>query len=233
MPYGLYPMAHPWHHSLSSVRTFSGTPEDYLDLHSWFDQTKSCYADFRHRALRHHIEGIALSQELFGKTITNSLGLEVSVEKVGLQHIAEDCGRVVSCQDWFSAMGCPSWFKNLPSREGILQRLEKHYRINPQTSSPIVEWFYAPQAFIDGSLWPALRSHAEGIFLAETVFGKVVIENDNNLGKVHPTRFIAEQIVKLQLGRIPSAQDWLKHIKPAAWMVTTAKIEKILLEINS
>jgi hypothetical protein len=30
-------MAHPYHHSLSSVRKWGGSPFDYLPLHSWFD----------------------------------------------------------------------------------------------------------------------------------------------------------------------------------------------------
>ena len=51
-------MAHPYHHSLSSVRKWGGSPFDYLPLHSWFDQSKAIAADFRHRALRRHVEGI-------------------------------------------------------------------------------------------------------------------------------------------------------------------------------
>jgi hypothetical protein len=30
-------MAHPYHHSLSSVWKWGGSPFDYLPLHSWFD----------------------------------------------------------------------------------------------------------------------------------------------------------------------------------------------------
>jgi hypothetical protein len=30
-------MAHPYHHSLSSVRKWGGEISDYLPLHSWFD----------------------------------------------------------------------------------------------------------------------------------------------------------------------------------------------------
>ncbi len=30
-------MSHPYHHSLSSVRKWGGSPFDYLPLHSWFD----------------------------------------------------------------------------------------------------------------------------------------------------------------------------------------------------
>src|SRR4051812_40901280 len=47
-------MAHPYHHALSSARRFGGTAEDYLPVHSWFDESKLIIADYRHRALRHH-----------------------------------------------------------------------------------------------------------------------------------------------------------------------------------
>ena len=51
-------MAHPYHHALSSVNKWGGTVDDYLALHQWFDESKILTADFRHRALRHHAEGI-------------------------------------------------------------------------------------------------------------------------------------------------------------------------------
>ena len=51
-------MAHPYHHALASVKKWGGEVSDYLPLHHWFDQSKSIAGDFRHRALRHHAEGI-------------------------------------------------------------------------------------------------------------------------------------------------------------------------------
>lgn len=47
-------MAHPAEHAQSSARKFGGTPEDYLAIHRWFDESKAFFPDFRHRALRHH-----------------------------------------------------------------------------------------------------------------------------------------------------------------------------------
>lgn len=43
-------MAHAWHHAKNSSRRFRGKPEDYLEIHRWFDQTKAHLADARHRA---------------------------------------------------------------------------------------------------------------------------------------------------------------------------------------
>ena len=53
-------MAHPYHHAVRSARLFGGVPEDYLAIHDWFDESKAHLADVRHRALRHHSEGIFL-----------------------------------------------------------------------------------------------------------------------------------------------------------------------------
>jgi hypothetical protein len=57
--------------------------------------------------------------------------------------------------------------------------------------------------------------NAEGIFQAERWFGLAVVNSD---GKPVPVRYIGEQHVKEDLGRIPTAQDWLSQIKPACWM---------------
>lgn len=54
-------MAHPYHHALASVKKWGGEVSDYMPLHTWFDQSKSIAADFRHRALRHHAEGIFIA----------------------------------------------------------------------------------------------------------------------------------------------------------------------------
>jgi hypothetical protein len=93
-------MAHPYHHALSSVRKWGGEVDDYLAIHEWFDGSKAHMADFRHRALRHHSEGIFLSERIFGKVITNSDGRVVPVRYIGEQHVNEDLGRIPSVADW-------------------------------------------------------------------------------------------------------------------------------------
>lgn len=67
-------MAHPYHHALSSVRKWGGVPADYIAIHAWFDESKQIIADYRHRALRHHAEGIFMAERIFGVTITLSTG---------------------------------------------------------------------------------------------------------------------------------------------------------------
>lgn len=93
-------MAHCYYHALSSVRKWGGEVSDYLRLHQWFDQSKAILADPRHRALRHHAEGIFLAETIYGETITNSAGRVVPVRLIGEQHVLEDLGTIPSFADW-------------------------------------------------------------------------------------------------------------------------------------
>ncbi|WP_235977435.1 DUF6915 family protein [Sandaracinobacteroides hominis] len=125
-------MGHCYHHALSSVRKFGGRPEDYVPLHNWFDESKSHVADFRHRALRHHTEGIFMLERIFGVTITNSDGKEVPVRLIGEQHVMEDMGgRIPSFVDWARAITPQTWMM----RAQRLDQSSVEIIANP-TSSP-------------------------------------------------------------------------------------------------
>jgi hypothetical protein len=102
-------MAHPLKHAQSSAKKFGGEAEDYLPIHKWFDESKAFLADFRHRALRHHAEGIFLCERIFGVTITNSEGKRIPVRYIGEQHVKEDLGRIPTAQDWLSQIKPERW----------------------------------------------------------------------------------------------------------------------------
>jgi len=102
-------MAHPYHHALSSVRKWGGQVGDYLPIHSWFDDSKAYLGDFRHRALRHHAEGIFMCEKIFGVTVANSDGKIIPVRWVGEQHVKEDLGRIPSAGDWLRCIRPEPW----------------------------------------------------------------------------------------------------------------------------
>lgn len=102
-------MAHPYHHAESSVRKYGGDVTDYLPLHEWMDGSKAHMADFRHRALRHHAEGIFMLERIFGTTVTLSTGRVLPVRFVGEQHVLEDLGRIPSVQDWLARIQPEPW----------------------------------------------------------------------------------------------------------------------------
>lgn len=123
-------MAHPYHHALSSVKKWGGTVEDTLAVHSWFDASKMLHADFRHRALRHHAEGIFMAETIFGPTITLSTGRIIPTRWVGEQHVREDLGFIPSFSDWVKAIRPEPWM-------GRTEKLEP--LVDPHLVSPVVE----------------------------------------------------------------------------------------------
>lgn len=104
-------MAHPIKHAESSARKFGGKPEDYLAIHNWFDESKGFLADPRHRAMRHHAEGILMAEKIFGQTLTNSEGKTVFVRYVGQQHVQEDLGYIPSVTDWLREIKTQPWMR--------------------------------------------------------------------------------------------------------------------------
>jgi len=111
-------MAHSYHHAVSSAKRYGGQPDDYLAIHAWFDETKRLLADPRHRALRHHSEGIFLCEQVFGVTVTNSAGKEIPVRLIGEQHVVEDMGWIPSAVDWLRHMEVQSWMHR-PQRKTV------------------------------------------------------------------------------------------------------------------
>src|SRR5260370_2421357 len=102
-------MAHPLEHAKNSARKFGGIADDYLPIHQWFDESKAFFADVRHRALRHHAEGIFLCESIFGATLTNSEGRVVPVRFLGEQHVKEDLGFIPTVADWLRHIRPDRW----------------------------------------------------------------------------------------------------------------------------
>lgn len=119
-------MAHPYHHAVRSARLFGGEPEDYLSIHSWFDESKAFMADIRHRALRHHSEGIFLCERIFGVVIENSMGKKVPVRFIGEQHVKDDLGWIPTVKDWLGQIEMQPWMAQTrfqPMRDERLRTL--------------------------------------------------------------------------------------------------------------
>ena len=90
----------------------------FADPHlTWFDASKAFLPDFRHRALRHHAEGIFWAEEVFGPTLTNSDGRIIPVRWVGEQHVKEDLGWIPTLQDWFTHLRTQPWMAKVGDRK--------------------------------------------------------------------------------------------------------------------
>ena len=73
------------------------------------DASKAIIADPRHRALRHHAEGIFALEHEYGQTICNSDGRDVPVRLIGEQHVMEDLGFIPSFADWAALIAPAAW----------------------------------------------------------------------------------------------------------------------------
>lgn len=104
---------HPYKHALSSVKKWGGEPEDYIEIHNWFDESKAHFADFRHRALRHHSQGIFECEKVFGITIRDG----IPVRQIGEQHVLEDLGWIPSLKDWLTHIAPQSWMIRGPNNK--------------------------------------------------------------------------------------------------------------------
>jgi hypothetical protein len=102
-------MANPYHHARSSVDKWGGEVEDYLPIHQWFDESKAFLPDVRHRALRHHSQGIFECEKVFGTTIVNSDDKVVPVRFIGEQHLMEDFGKIPTLNDWLTELPLKPW----------------------------------------------------------------------------------------------------------------------------
>jgi hypothetical protein len=111
-------MSKPWVHAKNSARKFGGRPEDYLPIHNLMDSSKGSMGDNRHRCLTHNSWFISAGgplEMIFGVTMTNSDGKEVSVRDLGEQHVLEDFGMkfIPTAQDYLQEMEIMPWMNNM------------------------------------------------------------------------------------------------------------------------
>jgi hypothetical protein len=118
-------MSHPLHHSISSQKKWGGHVDDYLPIHNWFDETKMHYPDMRHRAMRHHSEGIFWCEQQFGTYITNSDGRMVPVRAIGEQHCMEDLGWIPTIKDYLDNMETKGWMFKPGEGRKMLKEMSK------------------------------------------------------------------------------------------------------------
>ncbi|MBK8723539.1 MAG: hypothetical protein IPL95_15140 [Saprospiraceae bacterium] len=104
-------MAKPFIHAKSSVKKFGGNINDYLEIHNLLDSSKSVIADNRHRSLTHNSWFVStIIERIFGTTIFNSEGKEVSTREIAEQHILEDFGGFIpSGQDFLQELEYKEW----------------------------------------------------------------------------------------------------------------------------
>lgn len=147
-------MSKPHIHAESSAKKFGGKPKDYIEIHNLLDSSKAALCDQRHRALTHNSWFIGVILErIFGVTITNSEGKEVSVRDIGEQHALEDFGGkfIPSAQDWLINLTMQDWMDN---GKGQPNSRAKEIQIQPQQIPQNPTPWTTPKPYDGTPPWP-------------------------------------------------------------------------------
>jgi hypothetical protein len=108
-------MSHPWEHAQITAKKFGGQPKEHHPVHLWFDQSKRGFADHRHRAARHHSEGVFWAESHFGETVTvtrdDGTEKRVPTRRIAEDHVAQDLGWIPSLKDWFQHVNSQKWMR--------------------------------------------------------------------------------------------------------------------------
>lgn len=114
----------PWLHAKGSVRRFGGQISDYLDIHDFIDSSKQTVPDMRHRVILHSAFGIYIVEKVYGHTIVNSDGREVSTRDIAEKHVIEDMGTIPTVQDYLKHMPMLDWLGGPKKNRKVVLELE-------------------------------------------------------------------------------------------------------------
>lgn len=79
----------------------------------------------RHRALRHHSEGIFWAEKEFGVFIINSDGKMVPTRVIGEQHVKEDIGFIPTIKDYLENMTMVNWMYKPGEGRKVMKEIEQ------------------------------------------------------------------------------------------------------------
>lgn len=125
----------PYVHSERCVQKWGGQAADYQAINEMMDCHKSSVATNSGRSLLHHSLGINLIiPKIFGQTITNSDGLNISTAQIAELHVLDDFGGyfIPTFQDYVDLMEYQDWLNNgrgsPPSHAQVLKYRERKLR---------------------------------------------------------------------------------------------------------
>lgn len=99
----------PLYHARASVRRYGGQLEDYEEIHNFIDSSKMCLGDMRHRALFHSTLGCFLVEKIYGLSLMNSDGKEISTRQIAEDHVKEDLGFLPTPEQWLKNLPLEPW----------------------------------------------------------------------------------------------------------------------------
>jgi hypothetical protein len=207
-------MAKPHVHAQSSARIYGGSVEDYLEVHSLADWSKSAHASVRHRVVFHHREGAELLTRMVGPTVGPGIGTEKVVE----QHVTEDIRAYPGVDEYLAALD-PTV---LPWYGAGVVAAQTHAVLDSVKRGGDPKYYVPVHQFVDSFVdaeHPDRRimlHHAFGCFVAERVFGPILTVPGSRWTVY--TRDVVESHVFRELGMVPDLTDWVRAMKLKPWM---------------
>ncbi|GCE47915.1 hypothetical protein EI42_05003 [Thermosporothrix hazakensis] len=211
-------MVHALYHARSSARQFGGSESDYLPLHQFLDQTKAYVPGSLHRLVLHNTFGIQLCEEVYGVEWQRpSDGKLIATRLLVQQHINEDFGFVPTLSECFQDHPFYHEQQVHPYTPAEVQVALAHtLKGVPEDYRELVNWFYKPVELLENPQFFCLLGNSFGTFLAEARFG-IALQRASD-GKELPTQTVAEWLVRLSLGFLPTLTYFFRGMPLLSWM---------------
>lgn len=220
----------PLQHALISQKIHGGIWQDYIEIHNFLDSSKAACANFKHRLLLHHAEGIELGVQIFGEKLTNSEGKSIEIKRLLTEHLIEDVGKVVTVEDWARDLlphRQDSFYKFLEKKRGQIEagkvpgenQLLDSFHLSEKDCAAVKDFLLFP---LKCSVHPAalLFSHNSfAIYLAERVLGCAFTKAAKNRQEQFiSVREVFERLVFLRLKTIFSPAEIIARTSSREWM---------------
>lgn len=105
-------------HARIHAKKYGGVPEDYIDIDSFIDSSKTALPDVRHRAILHSAFGCFVVEQVFGVTRVNSAGKTYSPREVAEDHILQDLGFIPTMEQYLGNMTIQPWMSGTRKTPG-------------------------------------------------------------------------------------------------------------------
>ena len=225
----------PLQHAQISRKTYGGSWQDYIEVHSFLDSSKAACAHFKHRFFLHHREGIELGAMIFGAEIVNGDNEKIPTRRLLTDHLIEDLGSEVKIDDWANALfpsNTDSFYKFLARRRDIVERGEvpgenellRAFNLKPDDIASVKSFLNRP---LESSSHPAVllvTHNSFGVFLAEKLFGCAFVKDcgkvasDDSKQQLVAVREVFERLIFLRMKSVPSPSEILARTATEDWM---------------
>ena len=225
----------PLQHAQISRKTYGGSWQDYIEVHSFLDSSKAACAHFKHRFFLHHREGVELGVRIFGESVFNSDNRTTPTGRLLTDHLIEDVGREVTVDDWANALfpsKTDSFYKFLARRRDLVEsgkapgenELLRAFNLKSEDIARVKSFLNRP---LESSQHPAallITHNSFGVFLAEKLFGCAFIKDcgkaagDDSKQQLVAVREVFERLIFLRMKSIPSPAELLARTATEDWM---------------